>query len=61
VNATTGYYLWAERYERVLTDIFVLQDEIIRQIVTALQEQLTEAEQARVWHDFTERFIARVG
>jgi adenylate cyclase len=48
VNATTGYYLWAERYERVLTDIFVLQDEIIRQIVTALQEQLTAAEQACV-------------
>jgi TolB-like protein len=42
VDATTGYHLWAERYDYALTDLLVLQDEIIQQIVTALQVRLTE-------------------
>jgi adenylate cyclase len=41
VDATTGYHLWAERYDYALTDLLGLQDEIIQQIVTALQVRLT--------------------
>jgi class 3 adenylate cyclase len=58
IDATTGHHLWAERYDRALTDIFGLQDEIIRQIVLALQVQLTEGEQARVWYHATESLDA---
>ena len=48
VEAQTGHHLWAERYDRNLKDVFVLQDEITMKIITALQVKLTEAEQARL-------------
>jgi TolB-like protein/DNA-binding winged helix-turn-helix (wHTH) protein/Tfp pilus assembly protein PilF len=43
-DATTGEELWAERYDRPLRDIFALQDEIVRRIVTTLNLQLTLAQ-----------------
>jgi adenylate cyclase len=48
IDGSTGYHLWAERYERSLTDIFSVQDDIARQIVTELAVTLTEGEQARI-------------
>jgi adenylate cyclase len=48
VDANTGHYLWAERYDRELTDIFSLQDDITMMIISALQVKLTEGEQAHV-------------
>jgi len=43
-DATTGEELWAERYDRPLRDVFALQDEIVRRIVTTLNLQLTLAQ-----------------
>jgi tetratricopeptide (TPR) repeat protein len=40
VDATTGDHIWAEHYDRALRDIFALQDEIVRRIVTTLNLQL---------------------
>ena len=40
VDGTTGADLWAVRYDRPLRDIFSLQDEIVRRIVTTLNLQL---------------------
>jgi adenylate cyclase len=40
VDATTGDHLWAEHYDRPLKDMFSLQDEIVRKIVTTLKLQL---------------------
>ena len=37
IDATTGYHLWSERYDRPLQDIFTLQDEIRQTIVLATQ------------------------
>jgi tetratricopeptide (TPR) repeat protein len=45
VDATTDYEIWAERYDRPLQDIFALQDEIVRKIVTTLKLQLTLQQQ----------------
>jgi len=45
IDATTGYHLWSEQYDRPLTDIFTLQDEIVQKIVTTLKLQLTLQEQ----------------
>src|SRR5262245_48904127 len=45
VDATTGYHVWAERYDREVRDIFALQDEVTREIVGALAVRLTEGEQ----------------
>jgi len=49
VDAVTGNHLWAERYDRELTDIFALQDEITMKILTALQVELTVGEKARIF------------
>ncbi|WP_375254943.1 hypothetical protein [Yoonia sp.] len=46
IDAFSGKYIWAQRYNRVLTDIFALQDDITREVVSALQIELTEGEQA---------------
>ena len=42
IDAVTGGHLWAERYDRDLTDIFDVQDEVTRQIVTVLKVKLLE-------------------
>jgi TolB-like protein/Flp pilus assembly protein TadD len=44
-DATTGYHVWSEQYDRPFKDIFALQDEIVRKIVTTLKLQLTLQEQ----------------
>ncbi len=49
IDATTGMHIWADRYDRDLEDIFAVQDEITREIVTALDVKLREGEQHRVW------------
>lgn len=40
IDATTGFLLWSERYDRELKDLFGLQDEIGQKIVTTLKLQL---------------------
>jgi adenylate cyclase len=47
IDALSGNHLWAEQYDRNLDDIFAVQDEITKKIITALQVELTEGEQAR--------------
>jgi adenylate cyclase len=49
IDATTGHHLWSERYDRDLKDIFALQDEVTMKIITALQVELTDGEQMRIW------------
>ncbi len=48
IDATDGSHLWAERYDRSIEDIFDIQDEITKEIVTALRVKLTDGEEARV-------------
>jgi len=49
IDAASGHYLWANRFDRKLEDIFAVQDEITEEIVTALDIKLLRGEQARVW------------
>jgi adenylate cyclase len=44
VDATTGGHLWADRFDRDLTDIFATQDEVVQQIVGVLAVKLTQSE-----------------
>ena len=53
IDATTGHHIWAERYDRDLKDIFEVQDEIMREIVVALDVKLSAGEQARSWSSGT--------
>jgi adenylate cyclase len=47
IDALTGHHLWAEQYDRNLTDIFAVQDEITKKIITAMQVKLTNGEEVR--------------
>jgi len=47
IDALSGNHLWADKYDRNLDDIFAIQDEITKRIITAMQVKLTEGEQAR--------------
>ena len=44
IDALTGNHIWAERYDRVLEDIFAVQEEVTRSIVTAIAPQIDAAE-----------------
>ena len=46
-DVTTGSHIWAERYDRGLTDVFAVQDEITESIVAAIEPQLYAAENFR--------------
>ena len=41
INALTDAHLWAETYDRKLTDIFGVESEIAKAIAEALQAKLT--------------------
>ena len=45
IDGTTGGHIWAERYDRDLADIFAVQDEVTREIVSALAPKLTVGKQ----------------
>ena len=40
INAADGYYLWSERYDRTMDDVFEVQDGIARAVVEKLKVQL---------------------
>ena len=44
IDVKTGYHVWAERYDRLIEDIFDLQDSMARSIVQALRVSLTDSE-----------------
>jgi adenylate cyclase len=47
IDGTTGGHVWSERYDRLLRDIFALQDEITQQIVASLRVEIGKAELTR--------------
>ena len=48
VDAATGAHRWAERYDRKLEDVFAVQDEVARTIVSVLAVHVNKAETERV-------------
>ena len=40
IDAVTGAHIWADRFERDLTDVFALQDEVTVAVVSAIQPKL---------------------
>jgi adenylate cyclase len=53
IDAKDGTHVWAERYDRAMDDIFVIQDEITLVLATEMQVKLTEGEQARLRYTTT--------
>lgn len=59
IDADTDKHLWAGRFDRVLEDVFAVQDEIADEIVTALDVKLVEGEQQHIWRKYLENNEAR--
>ena len=54
VNASDGYHVWSERYDREMRDIFEIQDEITLAVVAALKLKLFGDERSAVLKKGTE-------
>jgi TolB-like protein len=54
IDCTTGGHLWAERFDRELTDIFAVQDEVTQKIVSAMAMTLSADCQSRLEHEATD-------
>jgi adenylate cyclase len=59
VDTTTGGHVWADRYDSSVTDIFAVQDSIVREIVGALALSLSEGEQEEIARGQTVNVQAR--
>jgi adenylate cyclase len=44
IDAVTGAHIWADRFERDLTDVFALQDEVTIAVVSAIEPKLVQTE-----------------
>ncbi len=58
IDAVKGHHLWAEKYDRDLKDLFALQDDITKNVITALQVKLTQGESARIYGKGTDNLEA---
>jgi adenylate cyclase len=58
IDAISGTHLWADRYDRDLSDIFAVQDEITASVASIIEPALAEAEQQRVLRRPPERLDA---
>src|SRR5205814_10284392 len=48
IDATSGAHVWADRYDRDVSDIFAVQDEITARVSAIIEPALADAEQQRV-------------
>ena len=48
IDTANGAHIWAERFDRDLTDIFAVQDELTREIISALKIKLSKSEEALI-------------
>ena len=58
IDAITGTHLWAESYDRELKNLFDVQDEITRKVVTEIAVEVSMGEVARSMTHATENFKA---
>jgi len=58
IDATTDYHMWSEHYDRDLSDIFTLQDEITMKLISAMEVNITAGGQARLWEGVTSNIQA---
>ncbi len=47
IDTPTGHHIWAEKYDRVLEDIFAVQEELTQAIVAAIAPHISESELQR--------------
>jgi TolB-like protein/Tfp pilus assembly protein PilF len=57
-DASSGFQLWSDRYDRDLSDIFALQSEISQEILATLQLEIRDAEFERIRQKPTDSLTA---
>jgi serine/threonine-protein kinase len=57
-DAASGYQVWSDRYDRELEDVFAIQDELARIIVSALKVELSDASQVALLHRYTDNLAS---
>jgi tetratricopeptide (TPR) repeat protein len=58
VNAVDGFEIWGDRYDRVLEDVFAIQDDVVRTIAESLQGKLSSETERRLLRKPTESLEA---
>ena len=58
IDARSGSHVWAERYDRSVTDLFAVQDEITENVVASIESQVFAAEHLRTRNRPTESLDA---
>lgn len=58
IGTADGCYLWSEIYDRELKDVFLIQEEISRAIVTKLKVQIAGVQNNRLIRRYTDNFDA---
>ncbi|HDS06356.1 MAG TPA: tetratricopeptide repeat protein [Bacteroides sp.] len=58
INIENGYQLWSERYDRDLSDIFEIQDDISMQIVSKLKISIGAGDEKVLFRRYTENLEA---
>jgi adenylate cyclase len=58
IDATTGFHMWGERYDREVQDIFTVQEDIARRITKALAVRLTMEEEKQMGRPYTSSHVA---
>jgi adenylate cyclase len=48
IEAATGHHLYADRYDRSMTDVFLVQDEIAERICVSIEPEIARAEVRRI-------------
>ncbi len=58
VETGSGVHIWADRFDRDLTDVFVIQDELTQHVAAAIEPALSRVETERVKHKTREQMLA---
>ena len=58
IDVTTGGHLWAERFDRELTDIFAVQDDVTTHIVSSMALNLSPDDRQKIAADHTDNLEA---
>jgi len=58
IDAVSGAHVWAERYDRDISDVFAIQDELTANVAGIIEPALAQAEQQRVLRKSSDRLDA---
>ena len=58
IDATSGRHAWAERYDRRMEDLFEVQDEVVRAVVTCSEHRIADSEAEQIARQTPNNWLA---